>query len=130
MHSALKLSAKVISSLMAGFIVYMFAGGLIYAMQHPGSMHIRPLTTAAGRHDALMLGMMALVVAAMLLVWWKEKAGAWLSVISVTAIILCVRYLNGIPFTRLAGFFVAIVPALVLLITPATRRGLREAAVE
>ncbi len=115
MVKAIKLSAKIISSLMAGFILYMFAGDVIYAMQHPGRTHIQPITTAAGRHDVLMLGIMGLVVAGMLLVWWKEKAGAWLSIISVTAIIGCVWYLNDIPLTRLAGFFFATVPAVALL---------------
>lgn len=117
-----KLSAKIISTLMAGFIVYMFTGDVIYSMQHPGATHIQPLSTAAGRHDALMLGIMALIVAGLLLVWWKEKAGAWLSIISVTAIIGCVWYLNGIPFSRLAGFFLAIVPAIALLLMSRQRR--------
>ena len=101
---------------MAGFILYMFAGDVIYSMQHPGHTHIQPITTAAGRHDVFMLGMMGLVVAGMLLVWWKERAGAWLSIIAVTAVIGCVWYLNDIPFTRLAGFFLATVPAVALLI--------------
>jgi len=117
-----KMSAKVTSTLMAGFIVYMFAGDVIYSVQHPGATHIQPLSTAAGRHDALMLGMMAMIVIGMLLVWWKERAGAWMSIISVTAIVGCVWYLNGIPMHRLAAFLLATIPAVVLLLTPRQRK--------
>lgn len=118
----LKLSAKVLSSLIAAFITYMFVGDVVNSIQHPQATHIQPLSTAAGRHDAVMLGMMALIVAGMLLVWWKERAGAWLSIISVTAIVTCVWYLNGIPMYRLAGFLLATVPAIILLLTPRQRR--------
>lgn len=117
-----KTSAKVISSLIAGFILFMFAGDIAYSIQHPGTTHIQPLTTAAGRHDVMMLGLMALIVIGMLLVWWKEKAGAWLSILSVTGIIACVWLINHIPFSRLAGFLLAIVPAVILLLLPRQRR--------
>lgn len=117
MLMAVRIAAKVTSSLIAGFIVFMFAGDVVHAVRNPGVTHIRPFATTAGRHDVIMLLLMGLVVAGMILVWWKEKAGAWLSIVSVTAIIGCVWLLNGIPLHQLAGFFPAIVPAIVLLIT-------------
>lgn len=119
---AVILSAKIISSLMAGFIIYMFTGDVIYSLRHPGSTHIQPLSIPEGRHDALMLGLMGLIVVGMLMVWWKEKAGAWLSIISVTAIVGCVWYLNDIPMYRLVAFLLATVPAIVLLMAPCQRR--------
>lgn len=118
----LKLSAKIISSLMAAFIIYMFLGDVMNSVQHPEDSHVRALSTAAGRRDAVMLGMMGLIVLSMLMVWWKEKAGAWLSIISVTAIVGCVWYLNGIPMYRLVAFLLATVPAIVLLVAPRQRR--------
>ncbi|MBX2904448.1 MAG: hypothetical protein KF744_00315 [Taibaiella sp.] len=120
--NAVKISAKVISSLIAGFILFMFAGDIVYSIQHPGTTHIQPLSTTSGRRDVLMLSIMALIVTGMLLVWWKEKAGAWISIISVTAIIACVWLLNHVPLSRLAGFFLAIVPAVVLLLMPRQRK--------
>jgi len=120
--SAVRVSAKIISTLMAAFVIFMFAGDVAYSIRHPGTTHIRPLSTTAGRRDAVMMGMMALIVVSMLLVWWKEKAGAWLSIISVTAIICCVWYLNGIPIYKLACFLLAAIPATVLLVVPRQRR--------
>lgn len=166
--------AKVISSLMAGFIIFMFVGETFGPAQDPGKKKgiIGPVrvgntialpepiksgkwTTSTASvatvdvngvvtglhtgqavvtystgtsvynykvavaptllHDGVMLGLMGLLTLAMLMVWKWERAGAWLTLVTLTTLIVAVGWLNQIPMARIGWFAAAGIPAVLLL---------------
>lgn len=108
-----KVAAKVVSTLMAVAILYFLVADAVFAMRHPG--YVRSITSAPGLRDALLVELMVAALVGMVLVWWRERAGAWVTIASLTATILAVWLVNGVPVTMLAPFFLMLLPAVLLL---------------
>lgn len=113
LKKVVKVAAKVVSTLMAVAILYFLVADAVFAMRHPG--YVRSITSAPGLRDALLVELMVAALVGMVLVWWRERAGAWVTIASLTATILAVWLVNGVPVTMLAPFFLMLLPAVLLL---------------
>lgn len=67
-------------------------------------------------HDAYLLSLMALLWVGFVLVWWRERIGAWLTIVALVGLVISVSVLNGIPLLHLVDFLAAAIPAIILLL--------------
>lgn len=73
-------------------------------------------------HDSIMLGLLFLVWLGLVAVWWKERLGAWLTIIAILTIVLSTSYANGIHLWPLRYFLLGMVPAVTLLVCAAVEK--------
>ncbi len=67
-------------------------------------------------HDAIMLTLLGLIWLGLVLTWWRERAGAWLTISALVITLLALHVMNQLPFARIAGFLAATLPAIALLV--------------
>lgn len=77
-------------------------------------------------HDAIMLTLLGLIWLGLVLTWWRERAGAWLTISALVITLLALHVMNQLPFARITGFLAATLPAIALLVCNAVERRVRK----